>query len=155
MYKQSPSLNSNILFTNINQYQNINTPLKDFGGKINNILKNNDKCQKHQEPYIKYCTNCSIDICQYCASSHDNHLLINYDDISPDEEEINLLKNTIKNISEDYAKLLEEIIKWKKNLEEKIFYFERLIEKNEIINDIDFVYNFNNFSKNYTNIIKF
>ena len=155
MYKQSPSLNSNILFTNINQYQNINTPLKDFGGKINNILKNNDKCQKHQEPYIKYCTNCSIDICQYCASSHDNHLLINYDDISPDEEEINLLKNTIKKISEDYAKLLEEIIKWKKNLEEKIFYFERLIEKNEIINDIDFVYNFNNFSKNYTNIIKF
>ena len=155
MYKQSPSLNSNILFTNINQYQNINTPLKDFGGKINNILKNNDKCQKHKEPYIKYCTNCSIDICQYCASSHDNHLLINYDDISPDEEEINLLKNTIKKISEDYAKLLEEIIKWKKNLEEKIFYFERLIEKNEIINDIDFVYNFNNFSKNYTNIIKF
>ena len=155
MYKQSSSLNSNILCQNINQYQNINTPLKDFGGNLNNILKNNDKCQMHQEPFIKYCTNCKIDICQYCNTAHENHLIINYEDISPDEEEINLLKNTIKCISEDYSKLLEEIIKWKKNLEEKIFYFERLIEKNEIINDVDFVYNFDNSKKNYLNIMKF
>lgn len=155
MYKQSPSINNNIVLPNISQYQNISTPLKDFGVKINNIIKHNDKCQIHQEAFIKYCTNCSIDLCQYCCSSHDSHLLINYEDIFPDEEEINLLKNTIKYINEDYSRLLEEIINWKKKLEEKIFYFERLIEKNEIINDVDFVYNFNNCSKNFATIMKF
>ena len=156
MYKQaSSSKYCNYSIRNINQYENINTPLKDFGNQINKILKNNDNCQDHKEPFIKYCTNCSTDICQYCSSYHENHLLISYEDISPDEDEINILKNTLKCIREDYSKLLEEIINWKKNLEEKIFYFERLTEKNEILNDIDFIYSFNNFKKNYSIIMKF
>ena len=136
MYKQS-SNNNSISYININQYEKNNPKIKDFGIKNNNLMKNNDICLKHNMPYIKYCTNCSTDICQYCISSHDKHLLINYNDILPNDEEINTLKNKIKNITEDYSKLLEEIIKWKKNIEEMIFYFERLIEKNEIINDID------------------
>ena len=156
MYKQAPSSNySNYSFTNPNQYENINTPLKDFSDKISNMLKNNDICQKHKEPFIKYCTNCSTDICKFCSSYHENHLLINYEDISPDNDEINILQNTLKRINEDYSKLLEEIIKWKNNLEEKIFYFERLIEKNEILNDVDFIYSFNNFKKNFSIIMKF
>ena len=154
MYKQS-SNNNSISYININQYEKNNPKIKDFGIKNNNLMKNNDKCLKHNIPYIKYCINCSTDICQYCISSHDNHLLINYNDILPNDEEINTLKNEIKNITEDYSKLLEEIIKWKKNIEEMIFYFERLIEKNEIINDIDFINNYNNLKKNYLSIMKF
>ena len=96
-----------------------------------------------------------MDICQYCNPLHDNHLLISYENIFPGEEEINLLKNTLKLISDDYSKLLEEILKWKNNLEDKIFYFERLIEKNEIINDVNYVYNFGNIKKNYLSIMKF
>ena len=150
-----PSSNNAYSFKNTNEYQNIHIPSNDYNLRTNNNLKNNDKCQKHQEPFIKYCTNCTIDICRFCISSHENHLLLSYENISPDEEEINLLKNTLKIISEDYSKLLEEIVKWKKNLEEKIFYFERLIEKNEIINDVNYVYNFENFKKNYFTIMKF
>ena len=150
-----PSSNNAYSFKNTNEYQNIHIPSNDYNLRTNNNLKNNDKCQKHQEPFIKYCTNCTIDICRFCISSHENHLLLSYENISPDEEEINLLKSTLKIISEDYSKLLEEIVKWKKNLEEKIFYFERLIEKNEIINDVNYVYNFENFKKNYFTIMKF
>ena len=155
MYKQSSSNSNSISYININQYENNKTESNDFGVNINNLIKKTDKCLKHNNPLIKYCTNCSTDICQHCISFHDNHLLLNYNDIFPDDEEINILKNTIKNITEDYSKLLDEIIKWKKSLEEMIFYFERLIEKNEIINDIDFVNNFNNLKKNYITIMKF
>ena len=155
MYKQFGPKSNNIQFTNINNYQNANDQQKDLYIKNNNNLTRNDKCLKHQEPFIKYCSKCTIDLCQYCELSHSNHLLINYEDIAPDDDEINLLKNTIKCINEDYSKLLEEITKWKKILEEKIFYFERIIEKNEIINDIDFVNNYNNFKKNYLTIMKF
>ena len=154
MYKQS-SNNNSISYININQYENKNHQIKDFEINNNNLMKNNDKCKNHNMPYIKFCTNCSSDICQYCISSHDNHLLINYNDISPNDEEINTLKITIKTITEDYSKLFEEIIKWKKKIEEMIFFFEQLIEKNEIINDIDFVNNYNNLKKNYLTIIKF
>ena len=155
MYKQSSSNNNNYAFSNINHFQNINT-ISNISETINNNkLKNNDKCPSHQELFIKYCTNCNVDICQFCIPLHNNHLLINYEDIFPDEEEKNILKNTLKHINEDYSKLLEEIQKWKKNLEEKIFYFERLIEKNEIINDIDFIYNFDFFPKNFSTIMKF
>lgn len=155
MYKQFTPKNNSISYSNKIKYENINTPLKELGIKMNNQFINNDRCLKHQDQFIKYCINCSVDLCQYCLISHDNHILINYNDIVPDNEEINLLKNTIKCINEDYSKLLEEITNWKKNLEEKIFYFERLIEKNEIINDVDFVNNFNNFKKNYLTIMKF
>lgn len=155
MYKQFGPKSNNMQFTNINNYQNANTQQKDLYIKNNNNLTKNEKCLKHQEPFIKYCSKCAVDLCQYCELSHSNHLLINYEDIAPDVDEINLLKNTIKCINEDYSKLLEEISKWKKILEEKIFYFERIIEKNEIINDIDFVNNFNNFKKNYLTIMKF
>ena len=150
----SSSFNSNN-FPLMDQYKSLHKKSNFYPSKIRNNIYNNDKCQKHQEPFIKYCTNCKMDICQYCNPLHDNHLLISYENIFPGEEEINLLKNTLKLISDDYSKLLEEILKWKNNLEDKIFYFERLIEKNEIINDVNYVYNFGNIKKNYLSIMKF
>ena len=155
MFKKSSSSLISNRFPLMTQYKNLHITSNCYPSKIRNNIYNNDKCQKHQEPFIKYCTNCTLDICQYCTPLHDNHLLISYENIFPDEEEINLLKNTLKFISEDYSKLLEEILKWKKNLEEKIYYFQRLIEKNEIINDVNYVYNFGNIKKNYLSIMKF
>ena len=103
MHKQS--LN-NYSFSNLNQYQDNNNILSKISETINNNkLKKNDKCPSHQEPFIKYCTNCTSDICQFCISLHNNHLIINYEDIFPDEEEKNLLKNTLKHINKDYSKL--------------------------------------------------
>ena len=155
MFKQSSSSHISNTFPLMTQSKNLHKTSNFYPSKIRNNIYNNDKCQKHQEPFIKYCTNCTLDICQYCTPLHDNHLLISYENIFPGEEEINLLKNTLKFISDDYSKLLEEILKWKKNLEEKIFYFQRLIEKNEIINDVNYVYNFGNIKKNYLSIMKF
>ena len=155
MFKKSSSSLISNRFPLMTQYKNLHITSNCYPSKIRNNIYNNDKCQKHQEPFIKYCTNCKMDICQYCNPLHDNHLLISYENIFPGEEEINLLKNTLKLISDDYSKLLEEILKWKNNLEDKIFYFERLIEKNEIINDVNYVYNFGNIKKNYLSIMKF
>ena len=87
--------------------------------------------------------------------SHNNHLLISYDNINPDKDEINILKTSLQSYNNDYSKLLVEINLWKKKLEEKIFNLEKLIRKNEIINNIDFILNYNNFKVNYNNIMKF
>ena len=66
MYKQSSSNSNSISYININQYENNKTQPNDFGVNNNNLIKQTDKCLKHNNPLIKYCTNCSTDICQHC-----------------------------------------------------------------------------------------
>ena len=65
MYKQSSSNNNNYAFSNMNHFQNIYTKSNISKTINNNKLKNNDKCPSHQELFIKYCTNCTVDICQF------------------------------------------------------------------------------------------
>jgi L1 cell adhesion molecule like protein len=159
MYKQS-SQSPIYTFPKISNIKAITTP-KNYIKKINLNLKSeshskNAICKKHCEPFLKYCKNCENDLCLYCSFTHDNkHLIINYEEIIPDENEINILKKNIKVIRNNYNKLLNEITTWKKLLDEKIFNFEKELEKNEILNNFHFIENFNNIEINSENIIKF
>ena len=152
-YTSPSNFSHNYSHYNTNTY--INTSFNHYRLNSNNEMNQADKCLTHKESFIKYCMYCSSDLCKQCLIFHRNHTIINLADIIPDKEEINLLKSTIKTMNEDYSKLLEEITKWKNKLEEKILNLERLIEKNEIINDIDFVENYKNLNPNFSNINKF
>jgi len=160
MYKQS-SHSSKYLFPRLSNDKRITTPknnFKKFNFDINStkLSQKNSFCKKHQEPFIKYCQNCNSDLCKYCVFTHDdNHNIIEYTDIIPDENEINLLKQTLKIFHENYIKLLDEIKKWEKNLSEKILFFEKEIENNELLNNIDFINDFSKNEINFKNIFKF
>jgi len=160
MHKQS-SNNSKFIFPQISNNKRITTPknnFKKFNFDINNKynIKQNSFCKKHQEPFIKYCQTCENDLCEYCVFTHDNnHNLIKLSDIIPDEGEINLLKQTLFQIEDNYNKLIFEIKKWKKNLEEKIFFLEKEINKNEVINNINFISDFSQNEITFNTILKF
>ena len=159
MFKQS-SHSSKFNFPKLSGDKRITTPknnFKKFNFDINNkFIQKNTFCKKHQEPFIKYCQNCNTDLCEYCVFTHDNnHILIKYSDIIPDENEINLLKQTLKIFHENYSKLLYEIKNWEKNLQEKISFFEKEIENNELLNNINFINDFTKHEINFKNIFKF
>ena len=161
MFKQS-SETAKIIFPKLSNIKRITTPKHNFN-RFNFDINNNNKylnkntlCKKHQEPFIEFCQNCNIDLCQICIYTHDNdHPLIKYSDIIPDENEINYLIQTLKNFQDNYYRLLDEIKKWKNNLEEQIFFLEKEIDKNEILNNIYFVNDFSNVEINFNNIFKF
>ena len=159
MYKQSPKL-SNYIFPKISNVKRITTPkhnFKKFNFDLNyKFSTKNEICAKHREPFIKYCQNCNCDLCEYCCFTHDNnHIIIKYSDIIPDENEINILKDALKNFGNNYIKLLNEIKKWKKNLEEIFLFLEKEIDNNEVISNINFINNFDKNEINFKNIFKF
>ena len=159
MYKQSPK-NSNYVFPRLSNIKRITTPkncFKKFNFDINSKKYNKIAlCKKHQEPFIKYCQNCDYDLCEYCIYTHDkNHILIKYSDLIPDQKEISTLKKTLQNYSDNYNKLLDEIKKWKKNVDKLIDFLEKETEKNEILSNINFINNFEQNEMNFEKIFKF
>ena len=159
MYKQS-SQTSKYILPKISNNKRITTPknnFKKFNFDLNDkFISKNGICKKHREPFIKYCQNCDYDLCEYCVFTHDNnHILIKYSDIIPDENEINFLKETLKNFENNYTKLLNEINKWTKNLEEILIFIEKEMDKNEVLGNINFVNNFDKIEINFKNIFKF
>ena len=120
-------------------------------------LAKSNICNFHNEKYELYCKTCSCELCKYCLKFHSNHHLINYNQINPSQEEIELLINTMKKYIEDYNNLLTEIFSWKKILDKMITDLINQIKNNKRINDnINFIYNIsNNNYMNYKSIMKF
>ena len=130
--------------------KNSNTENKD-NNKDNIFICN------HKSNFISFCEICSLDLCSECEEKHKNHKIIKFNEIIPNEEEVNKINNCIKKYMDDYNKLIEEIYKWKKELDKKIFYFEEQIKNNSLINkNIEYIQNFD-FSKNnnYSSISKY
>ena len=123
----------------------------------NKSISLSDICLNHKEKYSSYCKLCSLDICNKCLCSHYNHELINYKKIKPKKDEIDLLRQTLKNYQEIFNNILSQIFVWKKFLEKIIISFQNELNKNQKINEnINFI--FNNNIHNYTNyntILKF
>ena len=108
----------------------------------------------HLSKFISFCEICSLDLCSECEEKHMNHKIIKYKDLIQNNEQINTI---IKKYIDDYNKLIEEIYKWKKELDKKIFYFEEQIKNNSLINkNIEFILNFD-FSQNnnYSSLSKY
>ena len=125
-----------------NKKSNISNKENTFNNKENYFI-----CS-HKSNFISFCEICSLDLCSDCEQNHLNHKIIKFEEIIPKREEINKIKITIKNYIDDYNKLIEEIYKWKKELDKNIFYFEEQIKNNSTVNkNLEFLENFD-FSQN-------
>ena len=111
----------------------------------------------HKSNFISFCQICSLDLCPLCEKKHINHKIIKFSDILPKKEEINSINKIIKDYTDVYNKLIEEIYDWKKELDKKIFYFEEQIKNNsKVMKNIEFIQNFD-FSKNnnYSSLLRY
>ena len=88
-----------------------------------NINDLKDKCEKHKNNnYISYCYECNCHLCEECLKTriHINHKKSNIIEIKPIEEEINIIKEVIKNYNTELKKLKNKKEKENKDLEIKL-----------------------------------
>ena len=91
-------------------------------------------CILHNETYDYFCSDCKKNICQYCCDEfHNEHKLIDLDDI-------NLKRKEIKKIKENFAKEKENYLNIPKILNELVSKLKEDIDKiiNNISNEIKF-----------------
>ena len=132
-----------------------------------NTLKsyNTYKCKEHLDFYNKICIKCNIDICPKCEKNyHINHQVLKYEDIFPDQKEIQNLQNQIQVYINTFENLRKEINIWLNEMKEKMKSLDKIWKKNEIINSYDLIMNYKKnkicldnifiFRKIYSNIIE-
>ena len=124
--------------------------------KFNNIKINKDTCDIHSSKlsnneFISYCFDCNCHLCNECLKTrtHINHIKNNIIEIKPMKEELNIIKEVIKEYGlnlnklkkEKYSKekIYEDDLNIKKNIEnekiEKIKEYNKSKEKEEIRNN--------------------
>ena len=147
--------------------------------KNHNIINYDDKnyiCEQHNKSYIAYCENCKQNICMYCEQEHNEHNIINYGKLIPDDNKINkelkqleeaknklqndiddiILKlNRIKNNIEIYYNINKNIINNfnKEKINYEILYNIDYINNTEIINNINNIVNDNNIKNKFNKLI--
>lgn len=103
--------------------------------KRHTIIKYKEKdyiCFHHNEDYIKYCTQCKINLCMKCEKEHKTHNFIYYGDILPNEEKIKKDIEDLRQYIDNCNKIIQEII-YKLNLfTENIELYYNIC--NEIVN---------------------
>ena len=109
-----------------------------------NIIKYDQKnyiCPKHNDTYIKYCEDCSINMCFSCETEHNEHKIVSFEDFRPDIEKTKKRLIKIKKEVEEFNKQIKSIIAILNSLMNSINIYYDI--NNNIMNN----YNINN--KNY------
>jgi len=145
------SKNQARIIINTSKKHTIFPPFKSLKAILKEKLLYNYVCSIHHSNYIKYCNSCKKDICSQCESeSHVNHQFINYDNILPDLNEINIIQKA----SKDYEKLFNDFLNvincWKKDFDDMVCEY-----KKQMYNIIDYINKFNNDKINFNNIYKY
>jgi len=151
--------------------------IHDNNHKIIDYDKKNYICNVHKEIYKSYCNECKLNLCFQCEIGHNNHEIINYTNILPDEnklkEEIKEFRNKIEKLNDKINKIIKVLNKIKENIgiyfkiyndiinnykmediNYEILYNINEIKNNIKIKDIDEIINDNNINNEFKNILK-
>ena len=122
----------------------------------NNKEKNVILCPEHKINFVKYCRICKEDLCPKCyKDSHLIHDVIDYEEISLNENQIHSFKDKIEVYCKNISDLLQKIKDWQNNLEKNIRNFELFIQ-NKIINAMNKMKEeYNKDNMNYNKIIEY
>jgi len=107
----------------------------------------------HYETYNSYCNKCYKNLCMLCEKEHNNHEIIYYGKIIPDNNSINNKKNELKQKIDKINNYIKDIIyklnKYMKNIEQYYKIYNEIINKIEIKNrNYEILYNIINFNDN-------
>ena len=196
-YKNTQNINESNIICNICNKQNKNktyekrfyiclickknicplcSSIHDKNHKIIDYDRKNYICLNHNELYISYCNKCKINLCSKCELEHNNHEIIKYINILPDEnqikEELKEFRNKINKLNDKMNNIINILNKIKENIE--LYYkinnniitnykkeninYEILYNINEIknnikIKDIDEIIKDNNINNEFKNLL--
>ena len=94
--------------------QNLCLLCKPNHSSNHNIIKYDQKyyiCEKHNEPFIKYCKHCNRNICYSCDDDHIGHETIFFGDIKPNIEKAKKELIKIKSEIDKFNNKIQEIMK--------------------------------------------
>ena len=119
--------------------------------KVNKKLQ----CKEHNRNFYKYCILCKDDLCPQCYNNyHFIHDILNYEEISLNENQIKLVKTKYNEYLKAYSHLLVKIKEWQNCFNNAVLEFEEYMKNNIIvINDMINNYDINNL--NYNTIIEY
>ena len=130
---------------------------KTFINKTSSYPTNLDFiCKEHNRNYYKYCLICKEDICPQCYNNnHFIHDTVEYQDISLNENQINLFIREYNEYINIYSNILMKIKELQNNLNKAILEFEAYM-KNNIIDVINKMINNYNITKiNYNTMLEY
>ena len=108
---------------------------------------NTYKCKAHNDFYDKICLKCYMDICPKCEKNfHRTHQTIKYEEIFPDNFEIQNLQSQINIYLDALEFLKKELNNWYNGIKEKMECFEQIFKNNEVLKSYDLIMNYS--SKN-------
>ena len=105
----------------------------DINHNIIDYNKRNIICNKHNDFYVKYCTECNKDICYKCKDEHRNHNKIDYEDIIQDKENNNELRNYIDKLDNVIDEIIRKLKKVKDNIKLYNNISNKIIENDNIL----------------------
>ena len=77
-----------------------------------NIINYEDKnyiCQKHNDFFIKYCTNCKLNLCLHCQQEHSDHNTIFFGDLLPNMDKLKEQSSEIKALRDKIKKIMTQL----------------------------------------------
>ena len=151
IYEVSSGCENKHLISNMPIKEYCSKCLKEKNKKKNNI--NDFICLSHNSNYNSFCKTCQKNTCKECSeTNHKNHIISQYFELLPSNEELIQLKNSVESeINDTENFLVDTFRKWINEVQKK---FNELIEvikyKNKLYN---FVINFYESKEfNYQNI---
>ena len=88
-------------------------------------------CETHKKKFAGYCESCNLNICLLCTSKHENHELLQYNEIQPSNKKVEEIKKQFIQYKKQNKLLKEKLQSWL----EKINYFtnkiQEILENNE------------------------
>ena len=107
---------------------------KIYHANNHEIMDYNQKkfiCKSHRNPYCNYCFTCKSNMCSNCLEEHNNHVIISFEEIKPNIDELktkmNSIKNSINLLDEHIKELMNDLNKIMDNM--KIYYniYEKML----------------------------
>ena len=99
----------------------------DIKHKLINYEENHYICEKHNEEYISYCSECKLNLCSKCEI-HENHERILFSHCLPDNEELNRIKRELNLCIQQFNNEINSLINLLNDVKKKMNIFYKINE---------------------------
>ena len=88
-------------------------------------------CEIHKKKYVGYCESCNINICLLCTSKHENHELLQYNEIQPSDKKVEELRQKFIEFKKQNIILKEKLNLWLEKINHYTTKIKEILDNNE------------------------
>ena len=88
-------------------------------------------CETHKKKYVGYCESCNINICLLCTSKHENHELLQYNEIQPSDKKVEELRQKFIEFKKQKIILKQKLDLWLEKINHYTTKIKEILDNNE------------------------